>query len=357
MFQLNRPIRNLISAGILAVLTAIAVGIARFFPDFWFSFYTDFSRKAIGIIGTVTGWIPVCLWQILLILLILAIPVGLVYAIRKKRVLGWLTALLELALLLIFLFVGLWGLNHYAPTIGEQTGLEVRPYSKGELEEAARYYARQASYWSVRVERDENGALVLPDHSELSDTAVAAYDRLAQENDRFSGAAGSVKPLLFSKAFSYMGTTGVYLCLTGEASVNTDTFPGTLPFTMCHELGHSLAVAAEEEANYCGYRACAASEDPLFRYSGYYTAFVYCSNALRRADRAAADKLWELCTEELRQDCARHVAHNKQYEDNAVQKVTEAVNDGYLKAFSQESGVKSYGLVVDYLIADYLASR
>ena len=347
-----KPIRNLISAGILAVLTALAVGMARFLPVFWFSFYTDFSRKAMRIIGAVTGWIPFCLWQVLAVLLVLSIPVGLAAAIKQKRILGWLTGLVETAVLLVFLFVGLWGLNHYAPTIGEQTGLEVQKSSVEELENAARWYAEQASAWSVRVDRDENDNVVLPDYGTLEDMAVACYDRLGERNERFADPVQAVKPLIASKAFSYTGTTGVFLCLTGEASVNTDTFPLNIPFTMCHELGHSLAVAAEDQANYCAYLACTASEDALMRYSGFYNAFLYCVSALRREDKDAAARVWELCSEQLVRDASANAAHNKQYEGK-VQNTVQAVNDGYLKAFSHPSGVKSYGLVVDYLIAEY----
>ena len=53
-------------------------------------------------------------------------------------------------------------------------------------------------------------------------------------------------------------------------------------------------------------------------------------------------------------DSSVHVAHNKQYEGK-VQQAAQAVNDAYLKTFREE-GVKSYGLVVDYLIAEYLKS-
>ncbi len=120
---------------------------------------------------------------------------------------------------------------------------------------------------------------------------------------------------------------------------------------MCHELGHSLAVAGEDEANYCAFLACRASDDPLFRYSGYYNAFVYCFNALYDEDPKAAESLWELVSDEMKHDCNVHVAHNQQYEGPA-QQIGEAANNGYLELMGQE-GVKSYGLVVDYLIAEY----
>lgn len=347
-----KPIRNLIGAGVLAALTAAAVGLARFLPELWFSFYTDFSRKAMGVLGAAFGWVPFPVWEGLLVLLVVGLIAGLIYAVKHRKLLGWLTGVLEGAVLLVFLFMGLWGLNHFAPTIGEQTGLAVREYSVDQLKEAAAWYAEQASYYSQGVERDENGDVVLPDFAELAEEAAAAYDQLAEYNERFAIPIRQVKPLLAGKAFAYMGTAGVFVCYTGEAAVSTETFPLSQPFTLCHELGHSLAVAREDEANYLGFLACRASGNELFRYSGWYSAFIYCYNALYAENPSAARSLWDRCAEELLHDSDVHVEHNKQYEGK-VQDAAQAVNDAYLKTFD-EAGVKSYGLVVDYLIAEYL---
>ena len=347
-----KPIRNLIGAAVLAVLTAAAVGLARFLPDLWFSFYTDFSRTAMSALGAAFGWVPFPSWEALLALIVVAVIAGLIYAVKHKKVLGWLTGLLELAALLVFLFMGLWGLNHFAPTIGEQTGLEVREYTVDQLKAAAAWYTDQASRCSKEVDRDENGDVVLPEFAALSDEAVAAYGELAEDNDRFAVSIPRVKPLLVSKAFAYMGTTGVFVCFTGEAGVSTECFSAAQPFTICHELGHSLAVAREDEANYLGFLACRASQNELFRYSGFYNAFIYCYNALYAESPSAARTLWDRCSEEMLHDSDVHVEHSKQYEGK-VQEAARAVNDAYLKTFD-EAGVKSYGLVVDYLIAEYL---
>ena len=347
-----KPIRHLIGAGILAVLTVLSVLLARLLPKFWFSFYTGFSRKAMGVLGTLWGWLPFPAWELLLVLLVLAVIVGLVVAIRKKRFLGWLSALLELLVLLAFLFVGLWGLNHFAPTIGEQTGLQVGEYGTAQLKAAASYYAQMAGSYATRVERDANGDVVMPEFSVLSDEAVVAYGRLAEYNERFALAVPRAKSLLVSKAFAYTGTTGIFVCYTGEAGVSTETYALAKPFTICHELGHSLAVAREDEANYLGFLACRASQSDLFRYSGYYNAFIYCFNALYAESPSAAQSLWDLCPAEMLHDSNVHVEHNKQYEGK-VQEAAQAVNDAYLKTFD-EPGVVSYSLVVNYLIAEYL---
>ena len=44
--------------------------------------------------------------------------------------------------------------------------------------------------------------------------------------------------------------------------------------------------------------------------------------------------------------------HYQQY-DGPLEKAGQTVNDAYLKAFNEPSGVLSYGEVVDYLIAWY----
>ena len=247
--------------------------------------------------------------------------------------------------------MGLWGLNHFAPTIGEQTGLEVREYTQAELKEAAAWYADMASFYAQGVDRDENGDVILPSFEAMSEEAAASYGRLAEYDDRFALKGQRVKPLLVGKAFAYMGTTGVFVCYTGEAGVSTETYSLDQPFTICHELGHSLAVAREDEANYLGFLACRASQSELFHYSGYYIAFVHCFNALYEESPSAAMSLWDRCCEEMLHDSHVQREHNQQYE-GVVQDAAQAVNNAYLKPFT-EAGVKSYGLVVDYLIAEY----
>ena len=356
MFQLKKPVRNLIGAGILLALTAALIAAARLLPDFWFSFYPGVSRAAVRGLGIAFGWIPFPVWEAALAALILGVIVWLVYACKKRRFFGWLTGVIEVLALLVFLFVSIWGLNYFGPALKDQIGLEVRAYTETELRQAAQFYARQASEASKTVARDENGDIVLPPFRELAETAAESYVNLGRLLPRFDHPVNRAKPLLVSKAFAYMGTTGVFVCLTGEPTVSTDCFPLAQPFTICHELGHSLAVAAEDEANYCAYLACTASDDPLFRYSGCYEAFIHCFNALHKVNPSAAQKLWALCSDELIHDCNVNITHNQQYEGK-VQEAAQAVNDGYLKAFDQPEGVRSYGLVADYLIAAYLAQQ
>ena len=122
------------------------------------------------------------------------------------------------------------------------------------------------------------------------------------------------------------------------------------------ELAHRQAVTAEDDANFCAYLACMASEDDDFRYSGAFGAYIYCHNALSKIDKTAAGQIWSTLSEGVLADIRAANAHYEQYEGK-VQDAAQKVNDTYLKAFSEESGVQSYGEAADLLIAWYLKNN
>ena len=251
--------------------------------------------------------------------------------------------------------MAIWGLNFFGPGAAEATDLEVGQYTQTQLQQALGYYAQQASRYSTQVARDEAGDLVLPEEKTLSEQAVLSFDRLAADYPRFADPAPRVKYLLGSEAFGYMGVTGVYVCLTGESTVSRAAHASAIPFTMCHELGHSLCFCAEDEANFVGFLACSYSDDPLLRYSGYLNAFLYCYNALYRIDPVSARGYWSRVSEEVFHDCNAASEHYRQY-DGAVQEAAQSVNDAYLQSFGEE-GVQSYDMVTDHLIAYYLKTN
>ena len=350
-----RTISRLILSAVFLLLTGLCVAAAVYAPELFFAFYTDFSKKILSFLSGVTGPFPFPVWEVVLVLIVLLAIYFLIRCFTQKRsVLCWLAGVAELVCILVFLFVGLWGLNHYGPSVADRVGLTVTEYSRDQLKAATQYMADQASLWSDRVDRDENGDLAI-DFSAMAKTAGKAYEPLAKTNDFFDGSTAPVKRLLAGKVFSYMGTTGIFIAFSGESCVNPDTYAASVPFTMCHEAAHRLTVAPEDEANFCAFLACQASDDPAFQYSGWYSAFVYCYNALYKVDKNAAAEVWSTLSAQAVQDCRRANDHYDQYEGQ-VQDAAQKLNDTYLKAFSEESGVQSYGEVADLLIAWYLVN-
>lgn len=349
-----RTIGRLILSVVL-LLTAALAAVAIYMPDFFFSFYTDFSKNTLSFLSGITGSFPFAVWQVALVLLVLLAVYFLVRCLaQKKGFFCWLAGVVLLVSVLVFLFVGLWGLNHFAPSVADRVGLTAEGgFTKEQLTATVRYMAEQAGSWAEQVQRDENGDLAI-DFSTMAQQANEGYAALAEENGFFSGSDAPVKKLLADKAFSYMGITGIFVPFTGESGVNPDAYSASIPFTMCHELAHRLTVAPENEANFCAFLACQANDDPAFQYSGWYSAFVYTYNALHKADKNAAYEIWDSISERLKQDCRNANAHYDQYEGE-VQDTAQKVNDAYLKVFKEESGVQSYGEVADLLIAWYLS--
>lgn len=349
-----KTIARVIASAILLLLTGLMLAFAKAAPDVVFSFYSDFSRAALRAIGTVTGLLPIAVWEVLAALLILWLVYTFIRIFTKRRsLLAWLCGVLLAVCTGIFLFVGLWGLNHFGPSVDQTLGLDVREYSKQELTAATAYYAAQLNDCSAAVERGEDALAVMPDFSELAAHAADGYAQLAGTYELFADVTGPVKPLASWRLFSQTGTTGIFICFTAESCVNPDTYSAWLPFTMCHELAHRQAVAAEDGANFCAYLACMASPEAVFRYSGAYGAYIYCHNALSKVDQAAAAQIWNTLSPGALADIRAANAHYAQYEGK-VQDAAQKVNDTYLKAFSEESGVQSYGEVADLLIAWYL---
>lgn len=346
-----RTIGRLILSAVVLLLTGLLAAVAIYLPDFFFGFYTNFSKQVLNTLAGITGVFPFAVWEILVVLLVL---LALYFLIHNRKFLSWLSGVALLICVLFFAFVALWGLNHFGPSISDRVGLAVTQYSKEQLAAAAGYMADQATLWADQVPREADGSMTT-DFVAWAKQANTGYDVLAQENGFFAGSKAPVKKLLSGRLFSYMGFTGIFIAYTGESNVNPETFSASLPFTMCHELAHRLTVAAEDEANFCAFLACLENPDPAFQYSGWYSAFVYTYNALYAADRTLAAQVWERAGETLRQDCSRANAHYDQFEGQ-VQEVAQKANDTYLKVFKEESGVQSYGEVADLLIAWYLAS-
>ena len=219
-----KTIGRVILSAILLVLTGLLIAFAKAAPGAVFSFYPAFSRAALGAVCSVSALVPIALWEVLAAVLALWFFYTLIRVFTKRRsLLRWLAGVLLGVSAGLFAFVGLWGLNHFGPSVGQTLGLDVREYSKQELIAATAYYAAQANEYAARVDRDADGKTVYPTFSELAAQAPAGYAALAERYEQFTGALDPVKPLASWRLFSQTGTTGIFVCFTAEACVNPDT--------------------------------------------------------------------------------------------------------------------------------------
>ena len=185
---------------------------------------------------------------------------------------------------------------------------------------------------------------------------VESMKDLGTAYPQLSGYYPYPKPLMNPRLLSIQQLCGIYSPFTIEANYNREMPYYNIPHTICHELSHLKGFMREDEANFIGYLACIGSDSPDFRYSGYLTGWVYAGNALAKADLEAYYGLYG----RLAPEAARDLAWNNQFWDRFDGKVAEAstqLNDRYLKANNQEDGVRSYGRMVDLMLAYYRDSQ
>ncbi|WP_326974579.1 DUF3810 domain-containing protein [Caproicibacter sp. BJN0012] len=345
------------------VLTACAAWKPSFAQWYAIRIYPALSLT----VNRITGLVPFSVAECLVILLLLCIPVILIFfaagMIRKKgsRPLFALKSAVNLAVffsIVSFLFTINCGINYYRYPFADTCGLKVEPSTSTELNELCVSLASDANRLRPGLKADDQGVMELRQKS-LSMTAqeaALAYNRLERDYPLLRSGYGAPKLVHFSRAMSRCNITGIFFPFTLEANVNTDVPEYTIPVTMCHELSHLRGYMREEEANFIGYLVCSKSGEPDFQYSGDMLAFTYASNALFSVDADAADKIFSSLSSGVRRDLAYNSEYWKQFE-GPVAKVSNSVNDQYLKANSQSDGVQSYGRMVDLLLAQQRAAK
>lgn len=348
-----RNFRGIIVAAVFAALTLLLKVLGENYSQLIGMAYPFASKTYMEFAAVVSNTTDLLVWQIVIAVFAVAVVTtfGLMILFRWNifRWLGWVLAPASIA---VFLWAALWGLNNYAKPIEESMKLEVPDYSVSELKEAAQFYRTQADRLAGKVDRDESGDIVLPSLEDMNKTASAAYDNIVWEYSVFAGPRGPVKALGWAEMFSKFGTAGITIGLTGEAAVNLDSYGVEVPFDMCHEMGHLLAFAREDEANFAGYLACEYSKDDLFRYSGFLEAFLYCADELYKVSPANYNDIWKGASDQLLHDVE---ALNKKAKetDGPMKEAGQAANNAFLEASGQEDGIETYSQVTDLLVAWY----
>lgn len=337
--------------------------IASYQEDFaeWYAttIYPVLSR----IVNFISSLTPISLAELMALCLVPFLLLWLFFAVRRvlrcredrwfavcRAILSPLCA----ASVLYASFVLLCGINYHRYTFAQVSGLSVQASPVEQLEALCMELAEEASSLREQVREDSSGVMSssFADSFQVAREAQTSYDRLSGRFSTLTSGYGQPKPVTVSRLMSYCDITGIFIPFTCEANVNVDVPAYSIPATMCHELTHLRGYMREDEANFIAYLASLESESADFRYSGVMLAYVYVENALYKANQEAWDRATSGLSDGVRRDLAANSAYWKQFE-GPVAEVSSQVNNSYLKANKQEDGVKSYGRMVDLLLADY----
>jgi hypothetical protein len=318
-------------------------------------------------LATLTGWVPFSVAEVIAVAIVLwlvwSVWRGIRHLRRKQRRLRnqLLHAVVNLLATGSLVYAGavlMWGMAFTAPPLDERLGWDRSPPSIEELRELCTSLVGQANEARKLVAEDENGVMRVHDSARQAlgraglgfEPAGRVLPSLAE------GFATTPKGLtLFSTGMSYLGLGGIFMFHTGEPSVNMKQPDATLSFTACHEMSHQMGFPREDEANFVGYLACSHHPDADFRYAGILAASRHAMRALYRADRESYTALAGMYDPAVRRDIAAIREFWDRYRSKAT-RVATRVNDLYLKSQGAEAGVRSYGLVVDLLVAERRAA-
>lgn len=303
------------------------------------------------------GWLPFSIGDLLYATAVIYLCVLLIKLIKrvrqktitKRNIPVFARRLFATGLLLYALFNLLWGLNYNRRGIAQQLQLKGAAINHEDLLPLMQLLQEKINALAPEARRIRPE---LASHRQLFGTAIQAYDSLAHSKPYLTYRHPSVKPSLFSYLGNYLGYTGYYNPFTGEAQVNT-TVPLLLqPYTTCHEIGHQLGYARENEANFAGYLAARTSRDPAFRYSVYFDLYSYGRYYLYWQDSSSLKKLDSTLSPLVkadRDDLKRFLERHK----NPVEQIIDKAYSQFLRANEQPAGKISYNEVVLWMLAYY----
>ncbi len=249
------------------------------------------------------------------------------------------------------LFLFLWGFNYARVSAYENFSISRQKGSADELEKVCRELVEAANdnRKQCAVDMDaERGSRLPMTRAEMTRLLDEAYRTIPELNYIASGTFAPAKPALLSEEMSKARIGGIFSPITNEPNYNANQPDCEIPFTVAHEMAHQRGFAFEDEANFIAFLVCTRANHPYLRYSGYLMAARYCLSDLAE-DEKRLDAVRKLVSPEQRQDWRAISKFWARYQ-GTISRVSQSVNDAYLKANHVESGTLSYSQVVDLIV-------
>ena len=273
--------RGYLVAGILAAIALALTAFAKAHTFLVDMIYPYISRMVMSTMANWTGGASFCVWQALVLGMVALGIASIVLMILLKwhpvQWFGWVMAVVS------FIFMCntvLYGLNEYTSPLADDIRLEVTDYNVSELNEAAIFFRDKANALAEEIARDNKGKPDFGTFEEMAQQAGQGFQVLTYDKT-ISAFAGSTAPVKKQTWFATKGDSGMLLPLTGEVLVNPKVPTVCMPFAMCKEMAHRLAIYSDADASFAGFYAGIHNESVNFQYSAYLMAYHYCYQALK----------------------------------------------------------------------------
>lgn len=344
------------------IFAALIYFVLPFFPNIAeYVFARGIFRVLSTVLSFITGYIPFSLTELLVVLALPLFVFAVILFIKRMKksknrrqtaakagkAAGWVIS----STLLVYMLMH--GANFYRFPVAELMELPQADYSQEFLVKVVKDLIRQGAAAKAEIAVDEKGSLKLSATvPEMLSAGSFGYDKLGEKYDFFKYGAPNGKGVILSRYWSYTGITGMYFPFWCEANVNIDIPKISIPVTAAHELAHTKGFAREDEANFIAFLACAESDNPEIRYSGYYLAIRYFMDIIGEYNTEATDKLYYEAYEVIQTEVVETAEYYSEKEGE-VMAVSSAVNDSFIKAQGVPEGTVSYSKMAELILRYY----
>ena len=299
------------------------------------------------------GWVPFSVGDVLYFFAGLWL-VYTFFRFIKSKAKNWKYSLFRLTAIIsvvYFIFHLFWGLNYYRLPLSESLDMPVKKYNLEDLSLVTEklLIKVQETHFKL-VHNDTLAVRVGLPLSELLELSDKAYATLSKRHPQLDYPYGKVKKSLYSLPLSYMGFSGYLNPFTNEAQINYKVPKYNIPVIATHEIAHQIGYAKESEANFIGYLAGAYSNNELLEYSANLMALNYCLNAIYRSDKTVYKEISGRIPKGVKLNYQESRKFWRSYK-NPAEPYFKKFYDVFLKTNNQRHGIKSYGKMVNLLIA------
>ena len=328
----------------IKVISYFPQTIERYYSNGLFLYLSSFLRQ-------IFGWIPFSIGDMMYTVLgigFLTFSFRLIKSENKTSMLYQFGASLSI---LFFLFQLLWGLNYHRQSLFTTLHLTQKKYTKTDITQLIDALLIQLKESQLQLVANDTIAVHIPySKQQILNRTPLGFLPLSILEKTYSYKHPSLKKSLFSIPLTYMGFSGYYNPLSGEAQVDVLLPKISLPITSSHEVAHQLGFASESETNFIGFLATSKHPDAYFNYSGYLMAIRYSISALAVKDSMAAKTYFLKLPKGIQKNIKQSDNFWKSYHNKAAP-YFKLFYDTYLKANKQKAGIKSYSKMVNLLVA------
>lgn len=322
------------------------------------TFWVDnVTWRIVPVLQWLTQWMPFSVAEVMIVAVFLLPIILLIRAIvrmcRRRMSVGYglyriVVGGFAMALTVLAAFSLFWGANYYADNFQTRAGITARGGTVDDLERVTRIFAEGLNETAHLVERDADGVFAVS-IEQIFGESVYAFSGIEEAFPFLAHRDVRPKPLVSSPLWAMTSYTGFYFPFTGEANINILAPRSQIPATVLHEFAHQRGIASENEANFIAILAGIKSDNPIFAYSSWMMGYLYLSNALHRASPERHRAIQETLPAYVFADFADIRAYRERRHE-VVAQVMDNLNDAMLQGYGVESGIRSYGEVVDLLI-------